>query len=106
MAILEPPAELLDLEDGQSRTFRILRWERGELEIRPRASPAGKIVTAVRMWVSPGDKPAGAPYWDATAGNLVARLLPMLDELVASKQRIRVTKEGKPPVARHRVDFL
>jgi len=106
MAILEPPAELLDLEDGQSRTFRILRWEQGDLEIRPRAAPAGKIVTAIRMWVPPEDKPAGAPYWDATAGNLVARLKPMLEELVDSGRPIRVTKEGTPPVARHRVDFL
>ncbi|KKN37002.1 hypothetical protein LCGC14_0768130 [marine sediment metagenome] len=103
---LEPPAELLDLEDGASETFRILRWLQGELEIQPRETPAGKIVPALRMWVPPEDKPAGAPYWDATAGNLIARLLPMLDELVATGRKIRVTKQGKPPVARHRVDFL
>ena len=106
MATLEPPAELMDLEDGESKTFRVLRWEEGDLEIRPRAAPAGKMVTAIRMWVPPEDKPAGAPYWDATAGNLVARLKPMLEELVASGRRIRVTKEGTPPMARHRVDFL
>jgi len=58
------------------------------------------------MWVPLEDKPLGAPYWDATAGNLIARLLPMLDQLVASGRQIRVTKQGKAPAARHRVDFL
>lgn len=106
MAILEPPAELLDFKERPSETFSILRWQKGELEIRPRAAPAGKIVPVIRMWVPPEDKPVGAPYWDATAGNLIARLLPMLDELVASGRKIRVTPEGKAPVLRHRVDFL
>ena len=106
MATLEPPAELLDLEEGASETFRVLRWKYGELEIQPREAPAGKIVPAVRMWVPPEDKPLGAPYWDATAGNLIARLLPMLDQLVASGRQIQVTKYGQPPSARHRVDFL
>lgn len=106
MAILEPPAELLDLEDGESQEFRVERWERGDLEIRPRHAPAGKEVTAVRMWVPIEDKPAGAPYWDATAGNLIARLLPILDTLVETGRRIKVTKQGKPPSARHRLDLL
>lgn len=106
MAIFEPPAELLDLGDGQSAEFRILKWERGELLVTPRGAPAGRVVTVVRMWVPPEDKPLGAPYWDATAGNLVARLLPVLDQLVATSRRIRVTKRGFPPFARHQVDFL
>lgn len=106
MALLEPPVELLDLADGASETFRVLRWERGEIEIRPRHAPAGRIITAVRLHVPPEDKPAGAPYWDATAGNLIARLLPVLDELVTTGQRIRVTKRGTPPSARHEVAFL
>lgn len=106
MATLEPPTELLDLEDGASETFRILRWAQGELEIQPREAPAGKTVPAVRIWVPPEDKPLGAPYWDITAGNLIARLLPMLDQLVASGRQIQVTKYGSPPSARHRVDFL
>ncbi|MFQ5880436.1 MAG: hypothetical protein ACE5IZ_09725 [Dehalococcoidia bacterium] len=106
MAVLERPWEPLDLANGQSVTFRVLRWERGEMEVRPRAAPAGKMIEAVRMWVPPEDKPAGSPYWDATAGNLVARLLTMLDDLVKSGRPIRVTKEGEPPAARHRVDFL
>lgn len=106
MAMLEPPVELLDLADGASETFRVLRWERGEVEIRPRHAPSGKTVDAIRMHVDPTDKPAGAPYWDATAGNLIARLLPVLNEVVASGRRIRITKRGVAPSARHQVDFL
>lgn len=106
MAMFEGAVELLDLTDGGSETFRVLRWEKGELEVRPRAAPAGKIVTAIRMHVPPEDKPSGAPYWDATAGNLVARLLPTLDGVVASGRPIRVTKHGIPPFARHEVTFL
>ncbi len=106
MVMLEGAVELLDLADGASETFRVLRWEKGELEIQPRQAPSGRIVTAVRMHVPQEDKPLGAPYWDATAGNLVARLLPVLDGLVASGRKIRVTKHGAPPFARHQVDFL
>lgn len=106
MAMLELPIEILDIPDGGSETFRVLRWQRGEVEIRPRAAPAGKVVEAIRMHVPPEDKLTGAPYWDATAGNLVARLLPALDQIVASGRPIRVTKHGIPPFARHQVDFL
>ena len=106
MPNLEPPAELLDLEDGASATFRVLRWLEGTLEIQPKAAPGFKVVPALRIWVPMEDKPAGAPYWDVTALNLIARLLPMVEDLVASGRQIRVTKEGIRPVARHRVDFL
>jgi len=106
MAVLDPPAELLDQVPGEPTTFRVLRWLRGELQIQTRSSPASKVVSAVRIWVPAEDKPVGAPYWDITAGNLIARLLPVLDQLRASGRPIRVTKHGQPPVARHQVDFL
>lgn len=106
MAILSPPAEILDLADGQSETFRVLRWEEGQLMITPRGAPAGREVTVLRLHVPPEDKTMGAPYWDATAGNLVARLLPMLDVVVRDGRQLRVTKHGVAPYARHQVDVL
>ena len=106
MPDLDPPYELLDMPEGQPVTFRVIRWERGDVKIQPRAAPTLKTITAVRMWVPSEDKPMGAPYWDATAGNLIARLLPMLDMLVATQRHIRVTKHGSPPFARHQVDVL
>src|SRR3972149_5477149 len=100
MALLTPPAELLDLANGESREFRVLRWAEGGLAIRARQAPAGKEVTAIRMHVPPEDKSEGAPYWDATAGNLVARLRVMLDDVVAGGRALRGTKNGGPPPAR------
>ena len=106
MALLEPPAEILDLQDGGTVEFRIERAEQGELEIRTREAPAPRTVAALRLHVPHEDKPEGAPYWDVTAGNLIARLRPSLERLVRQGQRIKVTKIGVAPVARHRVDFL
>lgn len=106
MAMLSLPVELLDLPDGGSETFHVTKWEEGEVEIRPRHAPAGKPVTAIRMHVSPEEKTSGAPYWDATAGNLVARLRVVLDDVVASGRPIRVTKHGVAPSARHQVDLF
>ncbi len=106
MALLEPPAEILDQPDRLPVTFRILRWEAGELFITPRGSPAGKEVDALRLHVPFEDKVLGAPYWDVTAGNLIARLRPVLAELVASGRPIRITPHGSPPLTRHQVDFL
>lgn len=106
MALLPAPAEILDLADGESVEFRVLRWEDGELEIRARGAPAARKVRTLRMHVPPEDKPVGAPYWDATAGNLVARLLPILDMVVRDGRRLRVTKHGVAPAARHQVDVL
>ena len=106
MATLPPPAEILDLGDGQSVDFTVTKWEDGDLFIQARGSPAGRNVRTVRMHVPPEDKPVGAPYWDATAGNLVARLLPILNMVVAERRRLRVTKHGVAPAARHQVDVL
>ena len=106
MALLDPPAEILDLADGESVTLRVLRYERGGLFITPRGAPAGRDVEAVRLHVSPEDKPVGAPYWDLTARTTIARLLPVLDQLVSTRRPIRITKHGVAPAARHQIDFL
>lgn len=106
MAKLSPPAELLDQPAGVETTFHVLRWEDGEMEITARGAPAARTVRAIRMHVPPEDKPIGAPYWDATAGNLVARLLPMLDMVVRDHREIRIVKHGIAPFARHQVDLL
>ncbi len=106
MARLEAPAEILDFADGQPQEFRVLRFELGELWITPRGAPAGRDAVTIRMHVPPEDKPMGAPYWDATAGNLVARLKSVLPDVIKSGRRIRISKHGQAPYARHQVDFL
>ena len=100
------PAELLDLADQQATSFHVSRWQVGKLWITPRGSPAGRWVRTVRMHVPAADKPVGAPYWDATAGNLVARLEPILDMVVSQAREIRVLKHGIAPFARHEVNVL
>ena len=103
---LAAPAEILDLPDQQVVEFAVTKWEDGKLFITTRGAPVGRFVRTIRMHVPPEDKPVGAPYWDATAGNLVARLLPMLDMIVRDRRRLRVTKHGVAPSARHQVDVL
>lgn len=106
VAMLEPPYEILDLADGESAEFRILRYQRGEVTIQTRLEPQGKTVPVIRVWVPPEDKPLGAPYWDITSRTLQARLEPVLDMLVVRRQWIRITKHGVAPTARHSVEFL
>lgn len=106
MSPVEAPYELLDLADGESAEFRILKVERGEARIETRLEPEGKVVKVLRVHVSGEDKPLGAPYWDITSLTLIARLDPVLDQLVAARRRIRITKFGVAPSARHQVDFL
>lgn len=106
MALLEAPAELLDLADGESVEFSVLRFLKGELRIETRLEPEGKVVPTLRVWVPPEDKPMGAPWWDITSRTLQARLEPVLEQLVGSRRRIKITKYGVAPTARHQVDFL
>ena len=106
MALLDSPADLLELHDGQSVEFSPLRFLSGELVIQPRTSPVGKTVPALRIWVSLADKPSGAPYWDVTAGTTIARLLPILPELVSGRRRLRLTMRGIAPASRHQIDVL
>mgnify|MGYP001609839882 CR=1 FL=1 len=106
MALLDSPADLLELHDGQSVEFTPLRFLSGELVIQPRTSPVGKTVPALRIWVSLADKSLGAPYWDITDGTTIARLLPILSEIVSGRRRIRLTMHGVAPIARHQIDVL
>jgi len=106
MSPLEAPIELLDLADGESVEFSILRFEKGETRIETRLEPGGKVVPVLRLFVPGVDKPLGAPWWDITSRTLQARLEPVLAQLVASRRRIKITKYGVAPTARHQVDFL
>lgn len=106
MSPVESPYELLDLANGESAEFRIVKFERGEARIETKLEPTGKVVPVLRVHVPPDDKPLGAPYWDITSRTLIARLDPVIDGLVAGRRRIRITKFGVAPSARHQVDFL
>jgi len=106
MALLEAPIELLDLADGESVELSVWRVLKGEVRIETRLEPEGKVVPTWRIWVPAADKPLGAPYYDVTSRTLQARLEPVLDDLVRTHRRIKITKYGVAPTARHQVDFL
>ena len=106
MALLDAPIELLDLADGESVELSVLRVLKGEVRIETRLEPEGKVVPTWRVWVPATDKPLGAPYWDITSRTLQARLEPVLESIIASGRRLKITKYGVAPTARHQVDFL
>lgn len=103
---IEAPFEILDLRDGQSVEFRILKYEWGQTRIETRLEPEGKVVPVLRVWVPPEDKPLGAPYWDITSRTLQERLRPIIAGLVAARRRLRITKFGVAPTARHQVEVF
>ncbi len=95
--------EILDLADGEARTFTVLSAERGEASITLGGAGGPKVVPVLRLHLAPGDKPFGPPYWDVTARTLQAQLAP---QLFASAYRPRVftiTKSGVAPAARFTV---
>jgi len=98
---LEPPYEIFELADGESRTMRVEKWVRGLMTIRPRyaGAPPEKEVEALRVWVPPEIKPEFPHYWDITAGRLRAQLLPILKAPGFEKLEITVTKRGVAPRA-------
>ena len=106
MALLDAPIELLDLADSESVELSILRVLKGDVRIETRLEPEGKVVKTWRIWVPAADKPLGAPYYDITSATLIARLEPVLEAVIASGRRIKITKYGVAPTARHQVDFL
>lgn len=100
MAVIPKPYELMDLQDRETVSFRVLRWEPGEIPIKTQDEPDGKLVQSLRVHVPPEDKPVGLPYWDITSQTLQVQLLAMLRDPVQVKRRFTVTKHGVRPRAR------
>jgi len=85
---------------------RVLRWEEGELTIRPPSAPQGKVVPAIRIWVPRGDKPTEPPYWDITATTTHPTLAAILDGIIARGSWLHIQKFGVAPRARFTVSEL
>ena len=98
---LEPPYEIFELADGESRTMRVETWQLGLMTIHPRypGAPKEKTVEALRLHVPAEVKPTFPHYWDITAGRLRAQLLPILRAPGFEKLEITVTKRGVAPRA-------
>jgi len=102
MAMLPRPWEILEMRDGETREFRILRWELGEIQITPRypGAQGPKTVQALRIHVPEDVKPTLPHYWDITATTLIAGLLPYLRSPDYREKVFTVRKIGVRPTAR------
>jgi hypothetical protein len=105
---LEPPAEILELGDRQIVEFHVLKYQLGDMKIKPRypGAPQEKVVRTLRLWVPPEDKPVGVPYWDITSQTLIAQLVPLLDQAIKEKKKIRIQAFGVAPSKRFTVTVL
>lgn len=74
--------------------FRVVRWEMGEMQIRPRDEPMGKMVPSLRLYCPPEDQPSGPPYWDITSKRLIGMLLPLLPQIVATGAYVELNMTG------------
>lgn len=104
MAEMQGPFELLDLSDGQSVSFRVVRWTAGEMTIFPPHQPGGKIVGVIRVHVPTEDKPAFPHYYDFTAATLRAQMEAHLKRPDLARLRFKITAQGIQPKKRFQVD--
>jgi hypothetical protein len=105
---LPGPYEILELADGQSIEFSVLRYEVGSVVIHPRWAPPGteRVIKAMRVYVPRSDKPIGVDYWDITSQLLVAHLEGILKSVGRLPIRVRVKAFGWAPKKRFSVEVL
>lgn len=97
---LAGPFEILELEDGETLTTKILRWEIGEVTIHPAYQPGGKDIIGLRVHVPEDQKEFFPYYWDITGQTLVAQLVPYLRQPGFDTKTYTITKHGVAPRAR------
>ena len=100
METLPGPYEILELEDEGVLTTKIVRWQRGEVEIHPSYKPEGKFIQALRIHVPETDKDYFPFYWDVTSQTLLAQLLPYLEAPGFEHRTFTIVKHGVAPRAR------
>jgi len=100
------PYEILELKDGEVRRLVIRNWESGLVTIYPADKPTGKVVTALRVHVTPDQKEYFPYYWDITGKTLVAQMLPYLQQPGYQDKVFTITKHGVPPKARFTLEVM
>jgi hypothetical protein len=103
MTELTRPWLMLDLADGEERTFTVLGAERGEMVITPLGSATPKRVQGLRLFVRPEDVLAGPPYFDTAAATLRAQLEGQLFAPTYAPRVFTIGKIGIAPAARFTV---
>ncbi len=97
--MLSEPMELLELNDGETLTFRVTRWEEEEAIIKPAHAPQGKVVNVLRIHVPIEQKPIFPQYWDITSKRARAQLKPWLEKPGFQNKTFRLKKLGEKPTA-------
>ncbi len=97
------PFELLELANGESRTFHVTAWAKGITIIKPTWFPQGKEVEILRIWVDPQQQPIGLTYWDISSKTLIAQLEPYLAKEDYRSFSYTITAFGEPPKKRYTV---
>lgn len=96
MAMLPEPFDYLSLNDGETTTIEVDRWQRGQGMITPSRAgePPTKRIEVLRLHVKPGTKLMLPPYWDISSKNLIAGLLPYLERADFRSKKYAITKHG------------
>jgi len=100
------PANFMDFNRQECYEFRVLRWFRAKLVIRPTypGAPKEKLVRVLRVFVPEEFQPVGPGFWDIAQGTLQAQLLPILMRPGFEAYVFRVCRVGVPPARRFRVE--
>jgi len=106
VSTLPPPAELLELGDGESRELRVESFEVGDMTITPRDGRGPKSIVVVRVHLPREDKPLFPHYFDLTAGTLTPQVIAILEARRSFPARLVLTKYGVAPRARFTVQVL
>jgi len=106
LEIIPEPYELLDMVDGQTVTLRPQSWDLGKCLIHPRDGRDPRWVPCLRVAIPAEDKATIPLYWDITSKHLIAGLLGYLESGPASRHSFKITKHGKPPMARFTLEAI
>jgi len=105
---LEAPYEILELAHCEEIVLKPVSWEVGRFTFRPRWMRPGEVktVVAVRVHLSPEDKPLFPHYYDITAGTLVPQVMALLTEGIPEGYGIRIHAVGTAPKKRFEVSLV
>lgn len=102
LPVLEGPYEYLKLEDGESVTFHVIKWELGRAESHPPWRPPGVLewYRVLRLHLPTTEKPT-YPHWvDVGQKTLVPQLIPLLPRAKAQGVGITIEAVGVGPKKR------
>jgi hypothetical protein len=125
---LAAPMELLDLENANSITLGIDRYDMGFSTIHPKSptprdvrifmqqqnltepplpgQPIFKQIPVLRVYGSRVDKPSPSTYWDISSLTLQASLLPILTANAGRRVVVTLTAQGVKPTKRYSVELV